>query len=128
MGFTFSKHTVDVEIEGKSYEINLGDADVLDKVQKWSEKLGRVDYAQLAGDSGRMALLAQDVRGYLKALLGDEQFADIFKARKFDFIDGLELFAYLYAEVTKSRVDEGFRANLAKYLPDVDWDATEASE
>ena len=116
MGFTFSKHTVDVEIEGKSYEINLGDADVLDKVQKWSEKLGRVDYAQLAGDSGRMALL------------GDEQFADIFKARKFDFIDGLELFAYLYAEVTKSRVDEGFRANLAKYLPDVDWDAAEASE
>ena len=73
-------------------------------------------------------LLAQDVRGYLKALLGDEQFADIFKARKFDFIDGLELFAYLYAEVTKSRVDEGFRVNLAKYLPDVDWDAAEASE
>ena len=98
MGFTFSKHTVDVEIEGKAYEINLGDADVLDKVEKWSAKLGRVDYAQLAGDSGRMALLAQDVR------------------------------AYLYAEVTKSRVDEGFRANLAKYLPDVDWDAAESSE
>ena len=68
------------------------------------------------------------MRGYLRALLGDEQFADIFKARKFDFIDGLELFAYLYAEVTKSRVDEGFRANLAKYLPDVDWDAAESSE
>jgi hypothetical protein len=73
-------------------------------------------------------LASSDRYGAVNALLGDEQFADIFKARKFDFIDGLELFAYLYAEVTKSRVDEGFRANLAKYLPDVDWDAAEASE
>ena len=72
MGFTFSKHTVDVEIEGKSYEINLGDADVLDKVQKWSEKLGRVDYAQLAGDSGRMALLARRIKPFILRRRKDE--------------------------------------------------------
>lgn len=127
MGFSFSKHVVEVEIEGKPYQINLGDADMLDKVEKWSAKLGGIDYAKLSKDGGRMALLAQDVRGYLKALLGDEQFDAVFNGREFDFIDGLELFAYLYAEVAKSRVDEGFRATLAKYLPDVDWGAAEAS-
>ena len=127
MGFEFSKHAVEVEIEGKRYELNLGDADMLDKVERWSAKLRGVDYAKLAEDGGRMKLLANDVRGYLNALLGDEQFADVFKGRKFDFIDGLELFAYLYSEVAKSRVDEGFKATLAKYMPDVDWDAADAS-
>lgn len=128
MGFSFSKHVIEVEIEGKAYAVNLGDADMLDKVEQWTAKLQGVDYAKLAKDGTRMKLLANDVRGYLKALLGDGQFDDVFKGRKFDFIDGLELFAYLYAEVAKSRVDEGFKANLAKYLPDVDWDAADASE
>lgn len=128
MGFSFSKHVVEVEIEGNPYQINLGDADMLDKVEKWSAKLQGVDYAKLSKDSGRMTMLAQDVRGYLKALLGDDQFGQVFERRKFDFIDGLELFAYLYAEVERSRVDEGFMANLAKYMPDVEWGAAEPSE
>ena len=126
MGFEFSSHTVTVEIGGKPYVINMGDADMLDKVEHWSDKLAGTDYRGLS--EGRLNALSADVRNYLMALLGKEQFEQVFENRPFDFIDGLELFAYLYAEVTKSRVDEGFRANLAKYLPDVDWDAAESSE
>lgn len=123
MGFSFSDHTVGVEIEGKRYELNLGDADMLDKVDQWSAKLQSVDYAKISADKGRMRLLENDVRGYLKALLGAEQFDDVFKGRKFDFIDGLELFAYLYSEVSRSRIDEQFKATLSKYIPDHDFGA-----
>lgn len=125
MGFNFSKHTVDVEIDGEPYSINLGDADMLDKVDRWGVKLRDTDYSKMT--DGRIATATADVRSYLVALLGDEQFDAVFRGRRFDFIDGLELFAYLYAEIAASRADVGFRENLAKYLPDVAWSSVEGS-
>lgn len=125
MGFSFSKHTVDVEIEGKPYSINLGDADMLDKVERWGNKLQGADYSKMT--EGRVAALTSDVRNYLMSLLGKEQFDEVFQGRKFDFIDGLELFAYLYAAIEGSRTDVDFRKNLAKYMPDVNWDTVEGS-
>ena len=121
MGFEFSSHTVTVEIGGKPYVINMGDADMLDKVEHWSDKLAGTDYPGLS--EGRLNALSADVRNYLMALLGKEQFEQVFENRPFDFIDGLELFAFLYAE---SRVDASFKATLGKYLPDLDWHDAEA--
>ena len=124
MGFEFSSHTVTVEIGGKPYVINMGDADMLDKVEHWSDKLAGTDYRGVS--EGRLNALSADVRNYLMALLGEEQFEQVFENRPFDFIDGLELFAYLYAEIAKSRVDASFKAKLGKYLPDLDWHDAEA--
>ena len=125
MGFEFSSHTVTVEIGGKPYVINMGDADMLDKVEHWSDKLSGTDYRGLS--EGRLNALSADVRNYLMALLGKEQFEQVFENRPFDFIDGLELFAFLYAEIAKDR-DEVKRcsecgaafmpkSNRAKYCP-----------
>ena len=72
MGFEFSSHTVTVEIGGKPYVINMGDADMLDKVEHWSDKLAGTDYRGLS--EGRLNALSADVRNYLMALLGKEQF------------------------------------------------------
>lgn len=124
MGFEFSSHTVDVTICGKQYTINMGDASMLDKVERWSEKLQRTDYGQMS--EGRINALSADVHNYLIALLGKEQFEDVFTNRPFDFIDGLELFAYLYSEIAKSRVDASFRDTLSTYLPDIDWQNDDA--
>ena len=124
MGFEFSKHTVDVEVGGKTYTINMGDATMLDTVERWSAKLAHTDYATMS--EGRINALTIDERNYLVALLGKEQFDDVFKGRPFDFIDGLELFAYLYSEIEKSRVDTSFMNTLSKYLPDVEWQNSEA--
>ena len=124
VGFEFSSHTVTVEIGGKPYVINMGDADMLDKVEHWSDKLAGTDYRGLS--EGRLNALSADVRNYLMALLGKEQFEQVFENRPFDFIDGLELFAFLYAEIAKSRVDASFKATLGKYLPDLDWHDAEA--
>ena len=101
MGFEFSSHTVTVEIGGKPYVINMGDADMLDKVEHWSDKLAGTDYRGLS--EGRLNALSADVRNYLMAL-----------------------FAFLYAEIAKSRVDASFKATLGKYLPDLDWHDAEA--
>lgn len=124
MGFEFSSHVVNVEICGKPYAINMGDADMLDKVERWSAKLAETEYGSLS--EGRLKALATDVRNYLVALLGEEQFEEVFAGRTFDFLDGLELFAYLYSEIAKSRVDASFKATLGKYLPDLDWREAEA--
>ena len=107
MGFEFSQHTVNVEVAGKDYVVNMGNA-----------KLSGTDYSAIT--DGRIEALTNDVRGYLVALLGEEQFASIFEDREFDFIDGLELFAYLYAELSKSRVNASFARTLSKYLPNID--------
>lgn len=124
MGFEFSSHTVDVAICGKQYTINMGDASMLDKVERWSEKLQHTDYAKMT--EGRINALSADVHNYLIALLGKEQFEDVFANRPFDFIDGLELFAYLYSEIAKSRVDTSFKNTLNTYLPDIDWQNADA--
>lgn len=123
MGFEFSSHAVSVEIGGKPYVINMGDANMLDKVERWSAKLGNTDYSSLS--EGRLNALSADVHNYLVALLGKEHFEEVFAGRTFDFIDGLELFAYLYSEIAKSRVDASFKATLSKYLPDLDWQDAE---
>ena len=119
MGFEFSNHKVEVEICGSIYVINMGDASMLDTVDRWGEKLRKTDYASL-GD-GRTKALTVDLRNYLLALLGKGQFDAVFKGRDFNLINGLELFAYLYSEIVKSRVDVSFVQTLNKYMPDVDW-------
>ena len=124
MGFEFSDHVVPVQIEGREYRINMGDAKLLDQVGRWGAKLSGTDYASLG--EGRMDALAEDVRGYLLALLGQEQFDEVFAERGFDFINGLELFAYLYNEVEKSSVDASFRSVLGKYLPNAAWEDADA--
>lgn len=124
MGFEFSRHEVDVEIDGKPYVINMGDAAMLDEVERWSAKLTQTDYASMS--EGRVNALTADVRSYLVALLGNRQFDEVFEKRPFDFIDGLELFAYLCSEIEKSRVNVSFAATLGEYLPDVEWQGADA--
>lgn len=126
MGFEFSQHTVNVEVAGKDYIVNMGNATMLDTVEKWGAKPSGTDYSAIT--EGRIEALTNDVRGYLVALLGEEQFASIFEGREFDFIDGLELFAYLYAELSKSRVNASFARTLSKYLPNIDLQDDENDE
>lgn len=122
MGFQFSKNTVDVEIEGEVYVINLGDEEFLDKIEAWGEKLQKINYEKLAKDGTRMKILTNDIHSYLKALLGDDQFDVIVKRKgsKLNLIDSLELFAYLWSEVNQSKIGDRFGETLSKYMPDVD--------
>ena len=49
---------------------------MLDTVERWSAKLAHTDYATMS--EGRINALTIDVRNYLVALLGKEQFDDVF--------------------------------------------------
>lgn len=124
MGFEFSDHKVEVEICGVGYVIDLGDLETLEAVDRWGAKLKQTSYADL-GDE-KIAVLTEDLRNYLAALLGEKQFAEVFAQRAFTFVDGLELFAYLYSEVVKHRASASLAANLKKYMPEMDWQGGEA--
>jgi len=120
MGFEFSDHKVNLEIGEKTYEVEMGDADLLDRIQEWGGKLQSIDYEKVT--EGAMRLLEHDVRGYLVAMLGEEQLNSIFSEgrRRFNLIDAMELFAYIYEQVMGSNAYAGFEKRMSKYLPDTD--------
>ena len=117
MGFSFQKHTVSVEIEGKDYVIDLGDAEVFDNIASWGERIQNEDYADAT--EGQAQALSADVKGYLKILLGQEQFEDIFESRPWSMLDGLELFAYLYSKIAEAQIGDRFDEAIARYVPDM---------
>lgn len=119
MGFEFSNHAVEIEVAGKVYSVNMGDVDMLDEVRRWSDKLRGTDYSSMGEGANRA--VADDLKGYLTALLGQRQFGEIFADREFDLIDGMELFAYVHSKMAESRVDEAFASTLDKYMPDAGW-------
>ena len=117
MGFSFQKHTVTVEIENKEYIIDLGDAEVFDSIASWGERIQNEDYADAS--DGQAKALSADVKGYLKILLGQEQFEDVFHNRPWNMLDGLELFAYLYSKIAEARIGDRFDEAIARYVPDI---------
>lgn len=117
MGFSFQKHTVTAEIEGKEYVIDLGDAEIFDNIATWGERIQDEDYA--GASEGRAQALSSDVKGYLKILLGQEQFEDVFENRPWSMLDGLELFAYLYSKIAEARIGDQFDEAIARYVPDM---------
>lgn len=117
-GFKFTNPSVEVEIEDKKYEVNLGDGDLLEKVSTWGKKLQSIDYSKMT--EGQGMALQTDIRNYLIVLLGKEQFDDVFKGRHFDIMNGIMLFAYLWEEINKSNTLAGLGAAMSKYIPKAD--------
>ncbi len=117
MGFTFQKHAVTVEIEGKEYAIDLGSAEIFDQIAAWGEKIQSASYAD--SPEGQAQALSSDAEGYLKILLGQEQFEDVFEGRPWNMLDGLELFAYLYSKIAEARIGDRFDEAIARYVPNM---------
>lgn len=98
-GFSFRKHEVTVEIEGKTYKIEQGDSDMADRLLAVQKLADGISYDQLAKDGKLYRTLSGKVREVIRALLGDEAFDEVLGGRPANVIDELELLAYLYEEV-----------------------------
>lgn len=98
-GFSFRKHEVAVEIEGKTYKIEQGDSDMADRLLAVQQLADGISYDQLAKDGKLYRTLSGKVREVIRALLGDEAFDEVLGGRPANVIDELELLAYLYEEV-----------------------------
>lgn len=98
-GFSFRKHEVAVEIEGKAYKIEQGDSDMADRLLSVQKLAEGISYEQLAADGKLYRTLSGKVREVIRALLGDETFEEVLGGRPANVISELELLAYLYGEV-----------------------------
>lgn len=119
MGFEFSRNkSIEVEICGTPYSIDVADDDKLAKVGEFGKKLAGSDYGSMK--EGAIKAASHDCRAFLDLFLGKGAVDEIYKARGgFNLLDGVELLAYLIAELQKAKVGESFDSAVSRYLPDL---------
>lgn len=101
MSFKFTDRTFQVEIEGKKYDINLGTAETMDKLEEVRKEIDTMSSEKLAKDKQANYKLSCSLRDFIAAILGEKARDEIFKGRNHNVIEELELIAYIYEESKK---------------------------
>lgn len=108
-GFVFGSNDVIVTIEGKDYPIVIGDVAIMENLEKARDAVARADFEKMQseGDKSKQALaMSNTLRSIVGALLGNEARKEIFDGRRANYLDELELVAYLITEVTGSKNEQ----------------------
>lgn len=101
-GFKFKDRTVTVEIEGKEYAIQIGSAEMADRVAAAYTNLQAIGGEQVAGNSKVNYNVSCMLRDLIGAILGKEAQDAIFESRPHSVIDEIELLQYLMEQVNAS--------------------------
>lgn len=112
MGFKFKDRTVRVEIEGREYAIQIGSAEVADRVAMAYTNLEAIGGDKLANDQNVNVNVSNMLRNLIGAILGQEAQDEIFAKRQHSVIDEIELLSYLMDEVNKAE-DSSFSISAA---------------
>lgn len=99
MGFQFTKRGVDIEIEGKTYTVNIQDTDTQDALAKVYKVFETYDADTLANNERANYTVSCTLRDMVGALIGLDGQNEIFENRAHCVIDELELINYIYGEV-----------------------------
>lgn len=104
MGFNFSKHTTQVEIDGKNYEMVV-DATVSKKIADIGAKI--TELTEEVSDKPLEAIDKADkcLNDILVTLLGKKAIDTIFRDRADSITDKIELFSYLAGEFQRASVE-----------------------
>lgn len=102
MGFKFKDRTVKVEIEGREYAIQIGSAEMADRVAMAYTNLEAIGGDKLANDQNVNVNVSNMLRNLIGAILGQEAQDEIFAKRQHSVIDEIELLSYLMDEVNKA--------------------------
>lgn len=98
-GFTFKDRTVKVTIEGNDYEIQIGSAEMADRVAMAYTNLQAIGGEQLAGNERVNYKVSCMLRDLIGAILGKDAQDAIFESRAHSVIDEIELLQYLMEQV-----------------------------
>lgn len=99
MGFEFKDRTVRVEVDGKEYAIQIGSAEMADRVAMAYTNLEAIGGEKLASDPHANMNVSKMLRNLVGAILGKEAQDEIFADRPNSVIAEIELIAYLMEEV-----------------------------
>lgn len=112
MGFKFKDRTVKVEVDGKEYAIQIGSAEMADRVAMAYTNLEAIGGEKLASDPRANMNVSNMLRNLIGAILGQEAQDEIFAKRQHSVIDEIELLSYLMDEVNKAE-DSSFSISAA---------------
>lgn len=102
MGFRFKDRTVKVEIEGREYAIQIGSAEMADRVAMAYTNLEAIGGDKLANDQNVNVNVSNMLRNLIGAILGQQAQDEIFENRQHSVIDEIELLSFLMTEVNKA--------------------------
>lgn len=115
--FEFKKNTLELDIAGEVFNIDMTDPELIDNAEKsaqdmigWSEKAEKV-----AGEQGQAKAMEMSIQLCIDAIdgiLGDGATKKIFKDRKINFFDCLDILEFLKAEMEQSKTEK-----LQQYTP-----------
>lgn len=112
MGFKFKDRTVKVEIEGREYAIQIGSAEMADRVAIAYTNLEAIGGDKLANDQNVNVNVSNMLRNLIGAILGQQAQDEIFENRQHSVIDEIELLSFLMTEVNKAE-DASFSISAA---------------
>lgn len=112
MGFKFKDRTVKVEIEGREYAIQIGSAEMADRVAMAYTNLEAIGGDKLANDHNVNVNVSNMLRNLIGAILGQQAQDEIFENRQHSVIDEIELLSFLMTEVNKAE-DASFSISAA---------------
>jgi hypothetical protein len=113
--FKFSSSKTVIDIEGKTYEINMGDPKLQQDMLDFSMRLATIDYTEILGDL--FETISRELNGFFVRLLGEEAAQEIFAGRDRSIIDQLNLYAYLNEEINQTSAVQQLEARLENLAP-----------
>ena len=113
MGFKFEKTFVPVEIEGKEYQIRVGDLDAIEEADRLVERINEIAENESLPINNRMIAVFKEIRNLVACMLGKEACEEIFANRGNNFLETVQLATYLKKASAEAH-SEGAMADILK--------------
>lgn len=97
--FEWSAPAARFEIFGVPCEVEVGDVETVDRIEKVSAKLRRFDVEKARSDNKMALAMSGELRAVVRAVVGDEAAAKVFKGRKPNIAMEASMIAFIFEQV-----------------------------
>lgn len=102
MGFEWSAPAARFEIFGVPCEVEVGDVETTDRIEKASAKLQRFDFEKARSDNKMALAMSHELRAVVRAVVGDEAAAKVFEGRRPNIAMEASMIAYIFEQVNEA--------------------------
>lgn len=103
MPFEWSAPVARFEVFDVECEVEIGDAKLSDEVQRIANKIRSIDFEKLNGDSKMYTALSAELRGIVRAIVGEDAAKKIFAGRNPNVVMEINMLAYIYEQLDAAK-------------------------
>ena len=100
--FEWSAPAARFEIFGVPCEVEVGDVETVDRIERASAKLQRFDFAKARSDNKMALAMSHELRAVVRAVVGDEAADRVFKGRKPNIAMEASMIAYIFEQINEA--------------------------